>query len=175
MSTDIACTGWGVTYNFRLEFAGKRGTCTRCKDTFEVAALAQVGVVRRGPPPPSSCNAASTQEAALASCTSPPNEPFEVKQSPLGLNSVVGILPYALLGSYPNKGVTQSLYFVYHQGVMLEQARMTLDRGGCELQAGMPQCLPGAINALQECRSKVSLLANSGHSALIASGCPINC
>lgn len=161
MSTDIACPACGATYKYRPEFAGKRVTCSRCKEPFEVTAPLQDSGSRRGPPSPPPRHVAAPQGSAAATWAAPQNEPFEVKQSARGQNSVVDILEYTPLRGCQSMGIAQSLYFAHQQGMMLKQARITLDRGGCQLQAGMLQFLRGAISIETDVKGVGGFLAGA--------------
>ncbi|MDG2182628.1 MAG: AIM24 family protein, partial [Mariniblastus sp.] len=59
--------------------------------------------------------------------------------------SVVDIIEHPPLKGCHNMGIAQSLYFAHQQGMMLRQARITLNQGACKLQAGMLQFLRGSI------------------------------
>ncbi|MDA7858680.1 AIM24 family protein [Mariniblastus sp.] len=75
----------------------------------------------------------------------PHDEPFKVKQTANGHESVVDIIEHPPLKGCHNMGIAQSLYFAHQQGMMLRQARITLNQGACKLQAGMLQFLRGSI------------------------------
>ena len=142
--SDITCESCGATYKLRPQFAGKRVTCTRCKAQFDVPAEAVDATPqpsrRSLPPPPPPAASVVVHLAA------PQNEPFEVKQSVRGQNSSVDIVEYHPLRGCQSMAIAQALYFAHQQGMMLRQARITLERGGCQLQAGLLQFLRGAIS-----------------------------
>ncbi|NBW95488.1 MAG: hypothetical protein EBR28_01840 [Planctomycetia bacterium] len=168
MSTDITCPSCGATYKYRPEFAGKRVTCARCKEPFDVAATTlEVEPPRATPAPPSSPppapprSSAIPHESTITPWIAPQNEPFDVKQSARGRQSVVDILEYHPLRGCQSMGIAQSLYFAHQQGMMLKQARITLDRGGCQLQAGMLQFLRGAISIETDVKSVGGFLAGA--------------
>lgn len=129
MSADIACPACGATSSYRPEFPGKRGRCTRRKEPFELAAASQDGVVRQGPSPPPPRNVAFTQETALVSCAASHNKTFKVTQSARGPDSVSDILEYTPVRGCQGMGIMQFLCCVQQQGMMLNQARIALDRG----------------------------------------------
>jgi uncharacterized protein (AIM24 family) len=163
MSNDIVCPSCGATYKNRPEFAGKRVTCSRCKEPFDVSVPSEVPTLHRAgsvpppPPPPPS----RSQTSSMSSLIAPQNEPFEVKQSAKGQSSVVDILEYSPLRGCQSMGIAQSLYFAHQQGMMLNQARITLDRGGCQLQAGMLQFLRGAISIETDVKGVGGFLAGA--------------
>lgn len=159
MSSDIACPGCGATYKYRPEFVGKRVTCSRCKEPFTVAAASEDIAPRRGPPPPPL--GTPSQGGSRGSWAAPQNEPFEVKQTARGQSSVVEILEYSPLRGCQSLGIAQSLYFAHQQGMMLKQARVTLDRGGCQLQGGMLQFLRGSISIETDVKGVGGFLAGA--------------
>ena len=166
MSSDVVCPSCGATYKYRPEFAGKRVTCTRCKSPFDVGGGATEPTPRRAPPPPPPAAASpppppAAHESEIVRVVAPQNEPFEIKQSAQGRNSVVDILEYSPLRGCQSMAIAQSLYFAHQQGMMLRQARITLDRGGCQLQAGMLQFLRGAISIETDVKGVGGFLAGA--------------
>lgn len=159
MSTDISCPACGATYKYRPEFLGKRATCSRCKESFEVSPPVEKVELLRDAPPPLPQSSTTRHENSIAQGIASKNEPFEVKLSRQGRQSVVDILEYQPLRGCKSIANAQSLYFAHQQGMVLKQARITLDHGGCRLQAGMLQFLRGAISIETGVESVRGLLA----------------
>jgi uncharacterized protein (AIM24 family) len=57
--------------------------------------------------------------------------------------------------------IAQSLYFAQQQGMMLRQVRITLDSGGCQLQAGLLQFMRGAISIETDVKGVGGFLAGA--------------
>lgn len=146
--SEITCPSCGATYRYRSDLAGRRVTCTRCKTAFEVGAE-QPAASSASPPQPAPALPPALPPAGAAARLpqdiAPQNEPFDVKQTVRGQNSVVDVIEYHPLRGCQSMGIAQSLYFAHQQGMLLRQARITLDRGGCQLQAGLLQFMRGAI------------------------------
>jgi len=113
------------------------------------------------PPPQPPHSAARAHENSISGWSGPQNEPFDVQQSVRGQNSVVDILEYKPLRGCQSMGIAQSLYFAQQQGMMLKQARITLDRGACQLQGGLLQFLRGAISIETDVKSVGGFLAGA--------------
>jgi len=86
---------------------------------------------------------------------------YKVIAESKGSSSGVEILHYRPLSGASSLPVAQSLYYAQQQGLFLKQARITLDRGSCRLQAKVLQYLRGDIAIETQTKSLGGLIAGT--------------
>ena len=138
MPPAIICPSCNASYAYKPEFEGKKLNCARCKTKFAVSTAAPGGDA------PAQVRASSPAAAQFSA----QNEPYRITQTAQGKTSFVEILEYEPLRGCSSMSLPQSvsLYFAQQQGLRLRQARITMDRGGCQIQAGLLQFMRGSIS-----------------------------
>ena len=141
----ISCASCNAEYTLRPEMAGKLVKCRRCQSQFRVPLDSGLPPQQKSPPPPPQPVSRPPTPQGSLSGIAPQNEPYEVKSAVQGLNSTVELLEYPPLKGCHSVAAAMALYFSQSQEMLLRQARVTLDNGSCQLQAGLLQFSRGRI------------------------------
>lgn len=138
MDMKVLCKSCGAGYTLSSQMSGKLVRCSRCKNQFRVPT-------QQAQPISQAAVRGHAGQAGILNF-SPQNEPYEVKHSVAGANSTIEILEYPPLKGCHNIHSAMALYFSQTQEMFLNQARVTLNNGSCQLQAGLLQFLRGPIS-----------------------------